>query len=377
MTTTAVLSPLTIRAVEVMLPCTDLDATVDFFLDPLGFRLDVIMPADDPAVALLSGHGMRIRLERGATGDPGDLRLAVDEPQALGTDLLTAPNGTRIHLVDADPPLAIPDSAPLFELTRDDGDAGGEGRAGMRYRDLLPKRQGGRFIASHILIPEGGPVPDYVHHHRVRFQMIYCAAGWVRVVYEDQGPAFLLQAGDCVLQPPGIRHRVLESSPGLEVVEIGCPAEHETTAEHVITLPTPEVRPDRVFDGQRFVRHVAADAAWEPWTSAGFECRDTGIGAATAGLAGVRVVRRTDALSADDGVSTVDVIHDGELLFWFILAGTAMLHSQGRPDEPLGRGAAVAVPAGLGHRLGEHSGDLEFLEITLPAALEIRTATPL
>jgi len=378
MTTTAVLSPLTIRAVEVVLPCTDLDATVDFFLDPLGFRLDVIMPADDPSVALLSGHGMRIRLERGATGDPGDLRLAVDQPQASGTDLLTAPNGTRIHLVDANPPLVVPDSAPLFELTRDDGDAGGVGRAGMRYRDLLPKRQGGRFIASHILIPEGGPVPDYVHHHRVRFQMIYCATGWVRVVYEDQGPAFLLQAGDCVLQPPGIRHRVLESSPGLEVVEIGCPAEHETTAEHVITLPTPEVRPDRVFEGQRFVRHVAAEATWEPWRSPGFECRDTGIGAATGGLAGVRVVRFGNGLaSPNDAVSTVDGIHDGELLFWFILAGMTTLHTQGRPEEPLGRGAAVAVPAGLGHRLGEHSADLEFLEITLPAGLEIRTATPL
>lgn len=365
----------TIRAVEVVLPCTELDPTVDFFVDRLGFRLDVIMPADDPAVALLSGHGMRIRLERGATGDPGDLRMACEEPQTWGTDLLTAPNGTRIHLVDANPPLVIPDSAPLFELTRDDGDVGGVGRAGMRYRDLLPKRQGGRFIASHIFIPEGGPVPDYVHHHRVRFQMIYCAAGWVRVVYEDQGPAFVLQAGDCVLQPPGIRHRVLESSPGLEVVEIGCPAEHETTAEHDLELPTPGLRPDRVFEGQRFVRHIAAEAGWGTWRLAGFEARDTGIGAATHGLAGVRVVRvHAEAGKSNGAVPAEDLAHDGELLFWFVLAGTATLHSDGRPDEPLGRGAAVAVPAGTGHRLTQTSADLELLEITLPAALELRAA---
>ncbi len=375
MTTAPVIAATSIRAVEVVLPCIDLDPTVDFFVDRLGFRLDVIMPADDPAVAVLSGHGMRIRLERGGSGEPGDLRLAVDEPRAWGTDLLMAPNGTRIQLVDAHPSLVVPDSPPLFELTRDDGDVGGLGRAGMRYRDLLPERQGGRFIASHILIPEGGPVPDYVHHHRVRFQMIYCAAGWVRVVYEDQGPAFVLHAGDCVLQPPGIRHRVLESSAGMEVVEIGCPAEHETTAEHVITLPTPDLRPDRVFEGQRFVRHTVAEAAWEPWRLPGFECRDTGIGGATAGLAGVRVVRRTHAVSAADEVSRVDVVHDGELQFWFILAGTTTLHTQGRPEEPLGRGAAVAVPAGLCHRLSEHSADLEFLEITLPAALEVRTTT--
>jgi len=382
MTTAPVRSATSIRAVEVVLPCIDLDPTVDFFVDRLGFRLDLIMPADDPAVALLSGHGMRIRLERGGSGDPGTLRLACDDPRAWGTDLLTAPNGTRIQLVDANPPLVIPESPPLFELTRDDGDVGGVGRAGMRYRDLLPKRQGGRFIASHILIPEAGPVPDYVHHHRVRFQMIYCAAGWVRVVYEDQGPAFVLEAGDCVLQPPGIRHRVLESSAGLEVIEIGCPAEHETTAEHVITLPTPELRPERVFEGQRFVRHAVADAVWEPWRLTGFACRDTGICAATDGLAGVRVVRcdrnaaRANGKAGPEGETqpVTDLVHDGELLFWFVLSGTATLHAEGRADEPLGKGAAVAIPAGKSHRLAEPSADLELLEVTLPATLELRTA---
>ena len=92
-----------------------------------------------------------------------------------------------------------------------------------------PGRLGGRFIASHITIPAGGPVPDYVHYHDVRYQSIHCVRGWVRVVYEDQGPPFVLEAGDCVLQPPGIRHRVLESSPGLEVVEVGSPAAHPTS----------------------------------------------------------------------------------------------------------------------------------------------------
>ena len=27
---------------------------------------------------------------------------------------------------------------------------------------------------------------DYVHFHRIRFQMIFVASGWVDVVYEDQ-----------------------------------------------------------------------------------------------------------------------------------------------------------------------------------------------
>ena len=39
----------------------------------------------------------------------------------------------------------------------------------------------------------------------------------------------MLRAGDCVIQPPLIRHRVLESSDHLQVIEIGVPAEHVTT----------------------------------------------------------------------------------------------------------------------------------------------------
>lgn len=351
-------TPLRVSAAEVLLPCTELEPSVDFFTERLGFRLDMIMPADDPAVAVLSGHGVRLRLVRDAAGDPGALRLCGDGFEAAE---LTAPNGTRIHLVDAAAPLVVPDSPSVFELSRPDGAAGGLGRAGMHYRDLLPTRQGGRFIASHVLIPEGGPVPDYVHHHRIRFQMIYCAAGWVRVVYEDQGPAFVLEAGDCVLQPPNIRHRVLESSPGLEVVEIGCPAVHETGVDHELSLPSTEVRPERDFGGQLFVRHRAASASWVPWRLAGFECRDTGIGAATDGLAGARVVRPGQNPSADA------VTHEGELQFWYVLSGSATLGVEGGTDEALSKGTAVAVPAGTACRLSAASTDLEFLEVTLPA----------
>ena len=40
------------------------------------------------------------------------------------------------------------------------------------------------------------------------------------MVYEDQGEPFIMREGDCVLQPPQIRHRVLESSGPLEVIEV-------------------------------------------------------------------------------------------------------------------------------------------------------------
>src|SRR5262249_14415839 len=94
------------------------------------------------------------------------------------------------------------------------------GRAGMEYRDLIPGRLGGRFIASHIRIPGGGETQDYVHYHKALFQMIYCKAGWARVVYEDQGPPFALEAGDCVFPPPGVCPPVAGFSARLVVIHV-------------------------------------------------------------------------------------------------------------------------------------------------------------
>jgi quercetin dioxygenase-like cupin family protein len=356
-----------IRAAEVVLPCDDLDETLAYFTERLGFRVEAIFPADDPAVAVIAAHGVRLRLQRGGQGAPGMLRLLLDEPALLaeGERVLTAPNGTRIELVPADPAIVLPPIQSSFVLSRMTDDAQWKvGRAGMRYRDLVPDRQGGHFIASHICIPGGGPVPDYVHFHKVRFQMIYCRKGWVRVVYEDQGAPFVMTAGDCVLQPPQIRHRVLESSPGLEVIEIGCPAEHETRADPDLALPTGALQPDRDFGGQRFVRHEAAKATWLPWRLEGYEYRDTGIGAATQGLAGVRTVRPRGH------VRPVMCSHHGELLFLFALDGGVTLQVEGRGAERLAAGDSVVVPAGMPHALTEPSADLELLEVTLPAALD-------
>jgi quercetin dioxygenase-like cupin family protein len=250
----------------------------------------------------------------------------------------------------------------------------------MGYRDLIPDRQGGRFIASHIRIADAGPVPDYVHHHVIRFQMIYCARGWVRVAYEDQGEPFVLHAGDCVLQPPRIRHRVLEASAGLEVVEIGCPARHDTIADHDLELPTGGSDPGRDFGGQRFARHIAADAVWEPWRVAGLECRDLGIGAATGGLAGARVARpvrhRSGGTDPGGSAALADIgfaHHQAELVFAFVLDGSVSLRRDGGEGgglDVLTPGDAVVVPAGLDVVLQAWTEDLELLEVTLPDAVE-------
>ena len=363
-----------VRAAELVIACAELGPEMSFWCEELGFRVDAVRPADDPREVLLSAHGLRLRLRlrRGAAASGATVvRLACEDPGTLARALaeggreLVAPSGTKIELGEADPPVVLPPLEPARVVTRMGQDGGWiEGRAGMRYRDLVPGRLGGRVVASHIRIVEGGPVPDYVHFHEIHVQMIYCARGWVRVVYEDQGPPFVLRAGDCVLQPPRIRHRVLESSAGLEVIELSCPADHLTRVDHELELPTPAPRPGRSFSGQRFVRHELARASWGAWRHPGFEARDLGVAEASSGLASVCVVRRRASGSAD----TEPEVHDKELRFGFVLAGQLTLCCDGHEDErALSRGDAFVLPAGLGHHLRACSTELELLELSIPA----------
>ena len=234
------------------LRCADLDAAVADH-ESRGFRIEMIVPADDPESIEMSCGDARVRLIR------------------------TTP-------------------------TRAADGEWHQGGAGMEYRDLLPDRLGGRIIASHIRIRDGGPVPDYVHYHAITFQLIYVRAGWVRVVYEDQGAPFVMHAGDCVVQPPLIRHRVLEASPGLEVIEVASPARHATYVDHELPLPTPHVRPDRDFGGQRFSWHRAAGER--------IAVEDLGVASATNGIVTARIVR--DGTASAGPLSFV--VGDGEVL---------------------------------------------------------------
>src|SRR5689334_4374888 len=93
------------------LVCADFNEALDRLREG-GARLDIIWPADEPHSAILTHEGRSIRL----TSRP-----------------------------DAPPlPSALPDFHPEFIVTRA-GATAGEGRAGMRYRDLIPGRLGGRY----------------------------------------------------------------------------------------------------------------------------------------------------------------------------------------------------------------------------------------
>jgi quercetin dioxygenase-like cupin family protein len=223
----------------------------------------------------------------------------------------------------------------------------------MLYRDLIPGRLGGRYIASHITIPEGGPVSDWVHYHRIALQIITVRRGWVRVVYQDGGEPFVMHEGDLVIQPPQIRHRVLESSAGLEVLEITAPAVHATFADHELELPNGS-NPGRVYGGQYFLHHMAVET---PWTSADEGlAQETKAGIATSGLAQVRTLRPRNGESLSFGG------HGGELVFGFVLDGTATLDYRGLHE--IGAADALVIPPGQPWQLTHPSPDFRLLHVT-------------
>lgn len=350
---------------EIRLPTEELRDDLPFYTKTLKMRLDMIYPADNPEVAVLSGHGLRIRIEKGATEPPGTLRILTDDPDGFadGARVLTAPNGTRIEIDELNPPLVLPETEHAFVVRRLADQAPWViGRAGMVYRDLIPSRLGGAMIASHIRVPDG-PVPDMVHFHKVGFQLIFCIRGWVDVLYEDQGGPRRLTAGDCFIQPPEIRHKVLHAADGIEVVEIGVPAEHITEIDHAMDLPTAEERPDREWDGQRFVHSLARDGVFEPFRIPGFEARDTTINANTRGVASVVVARPT-------GETAPWTRHDCDILFNFVMAGTMVLEGEGKDPYRLEPGDAFVVPPAMVTRYSEPSDDLQLMEVTLPGTFK-------
>lgn len=101
-------------------------------------------------------------------------------------------------------------------------------RTFFEYRDLgIGESTGGKFHAHVIRAREGHGERVGWHQHDLEFQMVYILKGWAIFEYEGKGEV-RLEAGDCVHQPPGIRHREVDHSDDLELIEITSPADFAT-----------------------------------------------------------------------------------------------------------------------------------------------------
>jgi mannose-6-phosphate isomerase-like protein (cupin superfamily) len=110
-------------------------------------------------------------------------------------------------------------------------------RAFFDYRDLgIREATDGRVVAHVIRAADGGDFSSQPHLHRTSFQLVYVLKGWIAFDYEGQGEV-RLEAGDCVHQPPGIRHRELGHSDDVELLEIVMPGDFATEVVDTVEPP--------------------------------------------------------------------------------------------------------------------------------------------
>jgi mannose-6-phosphate isomerase-like protein (cupin superfamily) len=102
-------------------------------------------------------------------------------------------------------------------------------RSYASYRDLGIAKATNGLAQAHVIRLIGPCDPKVVskrHYHDVEFQMIYVLKGWMKGEYDGQ--EITVRAGSCWLQPPRIKHTVLDYSDDCELLEIILPAEFET-----------------------------------------------------------------------------------------------------------------------------------------------------
>ena len=327
--------------------CRDLDAAIEEHKKQ-GFRLDMIFPADLPREALMSRGDELVGLMSEPPASAGGKASEVDPT-------LLSPETLKAH--EFGPPACVGGSDSEWTI----------GRAGMQYRDLIPGRLGGKVIASHIRLPFGGEVPDSVHYHKIDFQMIYCVRGRIQVVYEDQGPPFWLETGDLVLQPPEIRHRVLYSEAGAEVIEVSSPAEHETWIDHEMKLPNDAFEPERHFYGQRFLHFKGGGG--EPYIGSGYSQIETGAWEKSGHrlLIFIKSFVDRDNNSRTRGWS----VGDSSFEFVYVLSGNLKivesdgLPSSFRPSESFAEGSSFVLQNSTAFTF-DWSPDLKLLHILIP-----------
>lgn len=102
-------------------------------------------------------------------------------------------------------------------------------RTYAKYRDLGMVEATNGKVRAHVIRMVPPCVPDVVskrHVHDVEFQFLYCLKGWIRGEYD--GKEVTMREGSCWLQPPNIKHTVLDYSDDCEMLEIIMPADFDT-----------------------------------------------------------------------------------------------------------------------------------------------------
>lgn len=141
----------------------------------------------------------------------------------------TAPTKRRRATPKAAPKVRRPQVFVVSHLHEDDFESGGL-RSYAKYRDLGIAAATSGLARAHVIRfvpPFRADVVSIPHYHDVEFQMIYVLKGWLVSEFEGHG-AITMRQGSCWLQPPRIKHTVLDYSDDCEVLEVILPADFET-----------------------------------------------------------------------------------------------------------------------------------------------------
>jgi len=99
-----------------------------------------------------------------------------------------------------------------------------------QYRDLGIAAATGGLARAHVIkmIPPCDPAEvSKRHFHDVEFQMVYVLKGWIKSEFDGEG-VVTMREGSCWLQPPKIKHTVLDYSDDCELLEVILPADFDT-----------------------------------------------------------------------------------------------------------------------------------------------------
>ncbi len=123
-------------------------------------------------------------------------------------------------------------SSHIFRVSHhNEEDFDGGLRRYAKYRDLGMAKATNGMVQAHVIrfVPPCRPEEvSKLHYHDVEFQMIYVLKGWIKTELEGQG-AHVMRPGSAWIQPPRIKHKVLDYSDDAEVLEVILPADFDTT----------------------------------------------------------------------------------------------------------------------------------------------------
>jgi hypothetical protein len=155
---------------------------------------------------------------------------ATAKPKANPKTIARAASRSRPNKRRALPAAKAPPKQKFTASHLGDGDFRTGLRSYAEYRDLGISDATGGMVQAHVIrfVPPCRPEEvSKLHFHDVDFQMVYVLKGWIRTEFDGEG-AVVMQTGSAWIQPPRIKHKVLDYSDDCEVLEIILPADFKT-----------------------------------------------------------------------------------------------------------------------------------------------------